>query len=217
MTAIIDQKLLLHYGILMQEAKERLAAIPRILDLAVARATDTYIPAEFCYLQLRLVCEVIGFGCLLVNEELAIVQKNKLLDETSPEVIIKALAKERPNFFPLPVRLFDMAGKNATPGMVGTLHAVPRRDREYLSRSDLKALYGVCGNVLHRGSLNRLREHSEPMSFPNIEHWMALVTNLLECHQILFPDNKRGIWCSLGADVKTKVVCSGFVFGIPPT
>jgi hypothetical protein len=83
------------YSILMQEAKGRLSAI----DTALAGRTG--LPSgticEFCFLQLRMLCELIALGCLTAHGDL---MTGKLRGTWQADKIIRDLEELHPKFFP---------------------------------------------------------------------------------------------------------------------
>lgn len=65
------------YANLMGEAKFRLACI----ELAIGGKTQLPAPAvrEFCYLQLRLLCELISLGCLVAHGDISSSYSKRLM------------------------------------------------------------------------------------------------------------------------------------------
>jgi hypothetical protein len=95
------RRLLNVYAALMEEIKERVAWI----DWAIDKVSDWPSPEavhEFCYLQLRMICESIALACLIAQGHVGIVKK--LRKEYAADRIIKELEKLHPDFFPRPAR-----------------------------------------------------------------------------------------------------------------
>ena len=88
------------YAALMEEIKRRVDVLRAVLD-------GTYplpvMPAfEFCYLQLRKICEVFALACLAAHGDIPGV-RTKLLQKTyNADFIIKQLATLHPQFYPVP-------------------------------------------------------------------------------------------------------------------
>ena len=80
------------YADLMEEAKARIAAIDTAINKTTALLPPTFIQ-EFCFLQLRMLCELIALGCLVAHGDIA--ETSKLKAEWSADDIIKALKKIR--------------------------------------------------------------------------------------------------------------------------
>jgi hypothetical protein len=55
----------------------------------------------------------------------------------------------------------------------------------FLTKDDLLALYGECGNYLHRGTIRQLLGKWEPtLDFDKILAWISKIVTLLSHHQI---------------------------------
>src|ERR1035437_2529629 len=121
-----EQAALKLYGGLMEEAKVRFY----IIDIAVSGRTG--LPErgvrEFCYLQLRMLCEVIALACLTANGNIKETQENNLMKGVYADKIIKRLAKVHPEFYPRP------AIDACTPS--GGIHLVPITD-PFLTKDDI--------------------------------------------------------------------------------
>jgi hypothetical protein len=127
------------YANLMEEAKLRLSA----LEHASNGRTGLIAPLarEFCYLQLRMLCEVIALGCLTAHGDIAGLGSKKFRKEHSADRLIKMLSDLHPNFYPVPHNKVDLAP--------GRFH-LDTVTEEYFTRDALLRLYGSCGDVLHR-------------------------------------------------------------------
>jgi len=74
----------------MQEVRVRIAAI----DSGTGGYLLTIPPQivrEHCYLQLRMICELIAFGCLVAHGEIKEVQQPKLQKEYAANKIMEEL------------------------------------------------------------------------------------------------------------------------------
>ncbi len=125
------------YSMLMEEAKYRLLA----MDIVLGGGTGLPKGAirEFCFLELRMLCELIALGCLTAHGDL---KTSKLKQVYEADRIIRRLQKLHPDFFSV----------GATPGKAGP---VLRKDG-FLTKKDLVKLYWRCGDALHRGSFQAL-------------------------------------------------------------
>ena len=97
---------------LMEEAKCRLLA----MDIVLGGGTGLPKGAirEFCFLELRMLCELIALGCLTAHGDL---KTSKLKQVYEADRIIRRLQKLHPDFFSV----------GATPGKAGPgLHPVPK-------------------------------------------------------------------------------------------
>ena len=118
---------------LMEEAKYRLFA----MDTALEGRTGLPPGAtrEYCFLQLRMLCELIALGCLTAHGDL---QTGKLKKAYEADRIIRGLQRLHPKFYPIAAIRTDKG---------------PKLIHEHgLTKEELVKLYWKCGNVLHRGS-----------------------------------------------------------------
>lgn len=180
------RKILDQYSILMSEVKHRILAIDRLLN------TKTGFPfavaEEFCYLQLRMICECIALGCLVAHGNFKATQSNKLRRAYSATALMKALAKLNPDFYPQRM----VRG----PENVMAPIAVPT-----FSRDELEDLYGRSHRRLHRGNVENIMavRGSVDDVFSEILKWIQKIIDMLGKHIILL-DRKPGlaIFCQMG-------------------
>ncbi len=138
------------YASLMDEVKFRHAAMRSILNDEVS--IPHLIGIEACYLQLRLACELIALGCLVVHGDIPATQTKKLKKAWAADEIINALERLHSDFYPTPVEQVP-TGRTAHGSASFDLPVV---SDGYLTKVDLVALYRDCGEFLHRGSLEKL-------------------------------------------------------------
>jgi len=178
------------YSKMMEEAKLRLESV----DLALSGTTGLIDGAvrEFCFLQLRLLCELIAPSCLAAHGDLETVQKLRKTyrKEYAADRIIAELQKLHPEFYPRAVR--------QTKSGPGTYNAITRRDG-FLAKQELTQLYGRCGAVLHRGSFRGLflKNRYKNFGFAEIKEWKNKMETLLAYHLILMADNKTFVLFTL--------------------
>ncbi len=169
------------YRALMEEVKIRLSS----LDAAMVARIG--IPGamlrEFCFLQLRMLCELIALGCLAAHGEIqgtAGLRKKYAADE-----IVKRLESLHPDFYPSPIRVSGAgSARAATPIQSG-----------FLSKDELLSLYGRCGDSLHRGTLKKLLSARAParVDFRDVVAWKEQIAVLLGVHFIELHDGDRMI------------------------
>jgi len=159
------------YTSIMEEAKFRALSINTLTGTNVA--LPVVLLRESCFLQLRMLCELIALGCMVAHG----IKETKALQKCyNAGDIVKSLEKLHPNFYPIPRRpVFS-------PGHVH----LGDYDREFLTKDELLTLYGRCGDVLHRGSLRRLLNPRNLSSddFQDIRHSGQNILNLLSVHTI---------------------------------
>lgn len=178
------------YSKLMDEAKLRLEA------MGTALAGKTGLPngavQEFCFLQLRLLCELIALGSLAAHGDLEVVVKlRKTFTKTyEADKIIRELEKLHPEFYPH-AAIQTKKGPEV-------FNAVLRKDG-FLTREELIRLYGRCGNVLHRGTFRGLflTKRYADFGFADIKAWKDKIEALLGYHLISMVDKKTFILFTL--------------------
>lgn len=165
------------YGAMMREVKVRLASIPPQLELAAKRHEDprSLIHVESCYLQIRLVCELIALAAIIAHQEDP--KAEAIMDEYSADTIFKRLSEINERCYPQAV--------NADPDQ--RLHFNFNRGAQ-LTRQQIQNIYGRCGNFLHRGKVKRGPEGlRKRYDLSIIKGWAEAFERLLEIHIITLP------------------------------
>jgi hypothetical protein len=158
------------YANLMEEVKIRISAIDAGTS-GLVRLQAPFI-REFCFLQIRMICELIALGCLAAHGD--ITTSTKLRKEWAADKIMEELEKLHPEFFPRAMRQGRDADNHHTMEPVdGTL-----------TKPQLLKLYHECGEVLHRGSIKKLLKANIPIqvNFPEITARAQKLNDLLEVH-----------------------------------
>jgi hypothetical protein len=180
------------YAKLMEEAKSRLGCA----NLAVTGKTGLPGPAirEFCFLQFRMICELIALGCLAAHGDIE--ATTKLRDEWSASNIVNQLEKLHPDFYPFPSEK-ETSGRNH--------HLTPIKDG-YLTKAELISLNGKCGDILHRGSLRKLISPRSPVQvhFPDIDGLARKIARLLDIHSIALLGGDAYIVCLMASSSKCR-------------
>ncbi len=107
----MDEKALPAYAELMAEIKLRTEAIDVVLGRQVPLRAK--IAEELCYLQLRMICETIAIGCLLVHGDIS-AKKSDLMKSYKADWIIKQLTELHPRFYPYPLEDKDDITRSKT-------------------------------------------------------------------------------------------------------
>jgi len=160
------------YADLMNEANDRLGAIQTAID-----RRDQWRPIitqEFCYLQLRALCEVIAIGCIIAHGDRL---DKDTLKAPEASVIMKRLSEYSPNFYPRPVRT----------EIVGMTVQLTEHTEPSLTKDELAELWSKAGNFVHRGSarnLLRAKTAGPTVDLDEIIRWGLKIKNLLEIHII---------------------------------
>lgn len=178
----------------MEEVKTRLSAIE-----AALRGDFNLSPGfveDFCYLQLRMIGEVIALACLLAHGDIPAAQKSVLRTSWDADKIIKTLANLHSDFFPYPVKREHLPPTDENPLGGIHMHDVPAG---YLTKDEIIEFLGKIGNRLHRGSLKKALKNQNTIqnSYPDIVKWHDKIVLLLNEHRIIFSDNRSLYYCAL--------------------
>ena len=193
-----EQRTRTAYADLMEEVKLRLSAI----ELALNGATHLSpgFVEDFCYLQLRMIGELISLACLLAHGDIPAAQQSTLQTSWDADRILKTLGNLHPDYFPYPVRREHLANGSIH------MHDVPPG---YLTKDEMLSFLGKVGNRLHRGSLKKVLRNQQTIqnSFPEIVKWHDKIILLLNEHRIMFADGLSLYYCALkDASVGNRVL-----------
>ena len=169
------------YATLMEEVKLRIASI----NDALVGGTGLPPPIlrEFCFLQLRILCELIALGCLTAHGDIE--ETTRLRNQYAADKIVGELERLHPTFYPWPLR-------EVSPKQFEGIN------EGFLTKADLIKLNGECGNVLHRGSMKKLLSPREgPGDLADVVKWGNKITTLLSIHGLLLIDSKTSFLCTL--------------------
>ena len=165
------------YSALMEEAKYRLLATNTALRGQTGLPTGAIF--EFCFLQLRMLCELIALGCLTAHGDL---ETGKLKEAYEADKIIRRLQRLHPDFYPI--------AATQSKGGPDEYDAV-LLSGGFLTKEELLKLYWKCGNVLHRGSFKALSSlQYATADFEEIETWKKKIEVLLRYHAIFMADKR---------------------------
>jgi hypothetical protein len=175
------------YTDLMQEIKERLYAIEDVLS----GRTGLHGPLahEFCFLQLRIICECISYACVIAHAYIKQLQAPKFQKEWSADALMKKLGGLHQDFYPKPKTMTVTTG-NVQLGEI---------DTPYLTKASLQKLNGICGDKLHRASPEKYVFDPTPERLAadrqTIIDSRNKIFRLMESHLIEHQDDARYILC----------------------
>lgn len=179
------------YANLMDEVKVRLDCISTTCN--GRGAYPTVITREFCYLQLRMLCELVALSCLVAHGDMVSLQSHKVGKIYSADEILDRLTKLRPHFYPVAVRQELHIG----PPRSFTMHGI---NPSPLRKEELLSLYGKTHRYLHRGTLKKILSMDTPIdmnvNIPEIIAWAQKLNDLLSTHTIAI-NEKEAIVCTL--------------------
>jgi hypothetical protein len=194
------------YRGLMEEVKIRLLAI----DSAGSGKTGLpgQIVREFCFLQLRMLCELIALASLVAHGD--ITSNTKLVEEWRAGLIVNKLEGLHAQFFPRPVSVAQRP--DPLPNEMIT------NWKGCLTKDELVTLNGLSGDALHRGSLKKLisPKNAPTQHLNDVREWATKIGNLLSSHAIITLDKKSVIACVLWNRQDDLNVKAQFALAIGP-
>lgn len=202
MSKTSDVKRLNLYANLMEEAKARIDTINWYIQGRTGLATP--FVRDACWLQIRMLCELVALGCLVAHGDMAILQSHKIGRSWSADEILDRMARLRPHFFPFAAK----QKVNFLPG--GQRHIeLQMLDPQPLTRDQLLSLYGATHKHLHRGTLKKLLSSAQALDMavdvPEVVKWTQKLHDLLSIHNIAI-NEKRVFLCVLrNVDNNNKV------------
>jgi hypothetical protein len=108
------------YCTLMGEIKFRLEFVKDIIHGKNPIAGT--IGKDICYLELRMVCELIALGSLVAHGDIK-ARSKKLTEKWQADLLIAQMAKVHANFYPQPATL----PPGGVPTRTGEIRSMPRR------------------------------------------------------------------------------------------
>ena len=191
------------YVSLMQQIVLRLDAVR---DSASEAVVDLGNPlnwknAEFCYLQIRRICEYAAIAVLVAHGERQEFISQSLIKEWNAGKLFQKLVSINPNAFPIPVVTHVNANGDGQ-------HHLERRDR-LLDAEAVSRIYNACGECLHASSLRRILNGNLPeYNFDDIATWANNLVRTLENHLILLPEISSVMLVALKDSEDGQVHCS---------
>jgi hypothetical protein len=208
-----EQAILTLYANLMDEVKVRIDCI----DRAVRGQTGFPGPIvrEFCYGQLRLLCELIALSCLVAHGDIAATHSKRIGKKWSAQEIMDELTKLREHFYPIAMRQTPPPPGTKVWGMEGA--KAPSFTKEALLQ-----LYGKCHARMHRGNVEKLLKSATPIdmdtNFPEIISWAQKIQDQLAVHIVpISKDGEKLMFCILrNQENNGKVQTGHLVKGVAP-
>jgi hypothetical protein len=132
--------------------------------------------AEFLYLHLRKLLELVAMGSLLANAKSFGLAEEKLKKYWNAKDLLSDLSAINPNFYPRPI----IQKESSEPGV--RMEWLDR-DADYLTKDRFITLYDKCGGVLH--ARNPYRTEPDYASLiVEVPKWTTWIVNLLNAHTI---------------------------------
>lgn len=184
------------YLLIMQEVRLRMDAINvMISEIAIE---PPYLVREFCWLQLRMIAELIALGCVVAHDRLTTTKLKSLRRQYKPDVIFREIAGYEADFFPFPITVITLR-----PGE----KQLDRDPDIGFDAAGLKRLWGQAGDVLHRGDVRRLDRAKVDTNYPDIRNAQKRLISLLSQHAIVVQESEGVIICELSSASDGQVRC----------
>ncbi|HVZ04355.1 hypothetical protein [Hyphomicrobium sp.] len=196
-----EEKKLRLYASLMEEVKLRLDCTSAALNGRTGFPNP--IVREFCYLQLRMLCELIALGCLVAHGDIASLQSHRTGRAYSAEEILARLSELRPHFYPIACKQTRIQVGSSFEFELNILHPQP------LPKEDLLSLYGKTHKFLHRGNIKKLLSSATSIdmeiNLPEISSWGQKIANHLAIQMIAISEKKVMLCTLRNADDNHRV------------
>lgn len=175
------------YANIMGETKVRIAAINTgtLNRLPIPPS----LVKEFCFLQMRMICELIALGCLTAHGDISATKSTKFQKAWEADKIIESLEALHPEFFPVPV----------VQSKEGIHFRIDPRVPNPMPKTEFLKLYRKCGGTLHRGSVKKLLSEKSPVQihYPDITAVAQKLQDLLSVHTVSMLGGKMHFICVL--------------------
>ena len=106
------------YTAIMEEAKSRALSINTVTGPGLA--LPVVLRREFCFLQLRMLCELIALGCLVAHGDIEETKLATFQKAYNAGDIINRLGKLHPAFYPSPRKPEFSPGTSTSPTTIKT-------------------------------------------------------------------------------------------------
>jgi hypothetical protein len=185
------------YAALMREIKSRMIAIAATYAEMAAdpEHPQAFIKGEFCFLQLRFVCELIALAAVAAHEPLGLTKD--LLKSYQPERMFSLLSDINPQCFPMPVRRLNTGER--------THHLEPKLGE--MTAADLKAVYDATGDVLHAGLAKHiLNNRRRLLDMEKLHGWANAIASFLIEHIVAIPSEGLILFVHVSVEQDVTVV-----------
>lgn len=174
---------------LMEEIKIRARSIEAVTTGKMTPQFPGAIAREHCFGQLRIICEIIAIGCVVIHNQTSAVGAFEKL--WNAKDIMDRLEKLNPHCFPIAVSIIRQP---PTSHVAFDIHPIIPRP---LTKSQFLKLYGRCGDNLHRGHLRKITANlpAKPADLTEVANMTMNIISLMRAHQISSADYKHHYTC----------------------
>ena len=142
---------------------------------------DTWPPLllqEYCYLQLRMICEGIAIGCLFAHDAF---KHPRSFDEWRAPKIMSTLDQLNPRYFPKGIVVKSVNGS----------FDISDRTAPQITKEEVSKLWKKSGDILHIGSAKSVLNRRIVQNFVDlaeIQDTAQRILNLMEVHSLSSPE-----------------------------
>lgn len=202
MVKIPSERIPTIYAQLMEQIKVRIQAAQESMKMGVERKDSpfAYLHAEFCYLQIRRVVELIALAVVVAHNEEEEFRINGLVGNWNADRIFGELEKLSPLAFPKPFKVNNGAA----------VDDVVIQDRGYLTKQSMMKIYHECGKLLHVGSLKELTKARRHYDVGEISKWLNRFIRFLDAHVVTLPNMRAMLIVQMASGHGNSVICQMF-------
>jgi hypothetical protein len=166
------------YRAFMEEIKTRLGVIAEVVTVVKRDSNHpgAFLQAEFGFLQLRFVCDLVALAILAAHRPYGLT--DKLMESWHARRALHDLSLLNPLSFPRPAKV------SRTPEGI----TINVSDEGALQRRDLEDIYNKCGRMLHRGALKHILGQGKAYDIGKLNGWAARIGALLAHHVLMILD-----------------------------
>jgi len=166
------------YCRLMERIKQRTDIILNLADNS--SGLPDFCAVETQQLQIRMICETLAIGCLLVHRDVEGARSSKLASAYQADFIMNALEKLHPRFYPHPVKEVFRDGK---------LIGFDDLKDGFLTKDELLKSYRGAAQFLHAGDISDFLAGKErSLDTDAAKQWVKRLIVLLNLHKIALAD-----------------------------
>lgn len=174
------------YRELMVEVRDRMGSIN-----AIIREPGQHSPRiveEFCFLQLRMIAELVALACVVAHDDSAEGSLSKLRREYSADKIIRAMERFDEDFFPKAVE----EAVNGAALEIGLL-----RQAGAITATGIRKLWIQSGEVLHWNTGKRRKAVEASPEQADVRAYQRQLFDLLSTHAISIAKGERLLLCMM--------------------
>ena len=186
----------------MKEIKKRTEVVHGFLR-GELHAKYLQTTVESMCLQIRKILELIALASLVANKAEYEKQRKNFHRDWKAEKILETLDEANPQFYPSP-------SKQVISPETGEVVEVKPITSGYLSRTDYKALYHECSQILHASNPFSGEQQEIQAFLDKTPEWMEKIRVLLDYHHVQLIDERVQLWVLMQAKSDGKVHVSEF-------